>query len=52
MKSHAVKIVTLTVVVFASAIGMAVASQPANTGFAFLLGLLGLELVRTVRADS
>ncbi len=52
MKTNTVKVVTLAVVVFASAIGMAVTSQPANTGFAFLLGLLGLELVRTVRADS
>lgn len=50
--SHTVKIVVLALVVFGSAIGMAATSQPANTGFAFLIGLLGLELVRVLRSDS
>lgn len=50
MKAKSVKIVALSLVVFGSAVGIAVTPAPQNVGFAFLLGLLGLELVRTVRS--
>lgn len=51
MKPQTTKLMVLSVLTFGSAIGVALTPSPANFGFAFLLGLVGLELISVVRRN-